>query len=649
MRKLLLVSLIVILTASWSFAADFSPTLLTLTAPGAIQYDFEGSDLSIPFTVTGTPAAIWLVINTKGKADQISGVRNGYLGWHYVNKIDTTVYVSDRYERSPGETSVVWDGKDQDGNAVSEDTYSYYLWGYDYVTPRIEVSYFVQIGHGWDAQYTFMYEKDTDGMIMSNPVMMGTESQWSAASGIAYGELWFDVRMGDCFKWVIGNDPRDLQYYQRTLIPGMEGAHQNDVGGFDCGGPAFDPTDYNIFYTNEVNIDAKTSTMSKWTFVTDGEAIRDEGWLGWDELTWEENGMMIGYWSQKNPTISDGNYIYTVVPGLHQKELEWNKLRCVSFEGEVIYDKMLHDWYMPDDPNPHAYINGSPHNIDMPSANRLILNSHTCCITQMLDVSRLIDDPDDDADMLLWENSNGDYFMDSAYSPDVEPAWYCLADDKTTSMRRQAISVDDEGFILITTGFYGLVSLGVATQDGTGIADMSFSDDTISDDTYEKFGGIVADGGTNYDGLYLDNRANIEAEAAAKGVAGSAEKPAKIADANRTWSWYVAFDSIGGIISKEGVAPGVEDEVQAAYAVDQNSPNPFNPTTSISFTIPGANHVTVDIYNVAGQKVDTLVNDFMDAGKHSVVWDATGFSNGVYFYTVKSGDFSKTMKMTLLK
>ena len=83
--------------------------------------------------------------------------------------------------------------------------------------------------------------------------------------------------------------------------------------------------------------------------------------------------------------------------------------------------------------------------------------------------------------------------------------------------------------------------------------------------------------------------------------------------------------------------------------MDQNAPNPFNPTTSITFTIPSAGHVTVDVYNVAGQKIDTLVNDMMSTGRHSVVRDASGFSNGVYFNTVKAGDFSKTMKMTLLK
>ncbi|HDY89664.1 MAG TPA: hypothetical protein ENH82_16320, partial [bacterium] len=101
MRKIYFISLILILAASWSFAADFSPTILTLSSQASIQYDFDGSDLTIPFTITGTPAAVWLVINTSGKAENIVGIRNGYLGWHYVSNIDTTVYVSDRYERSP--------------------------------------------------------------------------------------------------------------------------------------------------------------------------------------------------------------------------------------------------------------------------------------------------------------------------------------------------------------------------------------------------------------------------------------------------------------------------------------------------------------------------------------------------------------------
>ncbi|MFC1574049.1 T9SS type A sorting domain-containing protein, partial [Candidatus Latescibacterota bacterium] len=93
----------------------------------------------------------------------------------------------------------------------------------------------------------------------------------------------------------------------------------------------------------------------------------------------------------------------------------------------------------------------------------------------------------------------------------------------------------------------------------------------------------------------------------------------------------------------------VSEDSPAAFAVDQNSPNPFNPTTSISFKLTEAGNVSVEVFNVAGQKIDTVANEFMSSGSHSVTWNASGFSAGIYFYTVKSGDFSRTMKMTLLK
>ena len=107
MKKIFVLAFILVLSASLTFAADFSPTIMTLTASPELEYQFDGTDLTIPFTVGGTPAAVWLVINTKGKAADIVAVRNGYLGWHYVNKVDTTVYVSQTYSRDPGETTIV--------------------------------------------------------------------------------------------------------------------------------------------------------------------------------------------------------------------------------------------------------------------------------------------------------------------------------------------------------------------------------------------------------------------------------------------------------------------------------------------------------------------------------------------------------------
>jgi hypothetical protein len=94
---------------------------------------------------------------------------------------------------------------------------------------------------------------------------------------------------------------------------------------------------------------------------------------------------------------------------------------------------------------------------------------------------------------------------------------------------------------------------------------------------------------------------------------------------------------------------GVNDNLPTSFALNQNYPNPFNPTTIISFALPIATHVTLDIYNVLGQRVTTLVDGQMDAGPHEVEWDAAGSSSGVYFYRISAQNFSETKKMLLLK
>ncbi len=624
MRKAFFVAFILVLSTSWSFAADFVPTVMTLTTPAKIEYKFDGSELTVPFTVMGTPASVWLVINTKGQAKNIVNVRNGYLGWHYVNKIDTTVYVSEWYHKEIGLNEIVWDGTNQDGNLVAIGTYNYYLWAYDDYTQRQLASKFVITGYDWESQFSHMYELNEDGMPFANPLIIGSQVWWASRSEIHYKQH------GTHYKWELGCDPNDLSFLQTTRCPLYDSDNVRN-SFFSYGGPVFNPSDYSSFYHCCVNIPQKTSTMLKWTFVTDGDAVLDEDWLGWDELIWEQKGDAIGIWDQKPSAYTDRNYIYVVSPGLFQKNEEWNRLRCVSFDGYVIFDKMMHDWYMPDDPNPDGFINGAFNSLYSRQNNYWFLMGYTACLMQMINTSRLLSDPDDETDMVVFENRNGDYFLDTAYESDVEPRWYCLDGEMVTSMRRVSISIDSNGFNIIGTSSFSLVSFGVSTQDGTGIGYMSFSDDTISDNINLKGGGLLCDSGSKYDGLYY-----CGPQIATTGSWGDV-----------ACTWFEAFDSAHGIITNKPTA--VEKDTQTAFSVSQNSPNPFNPTTSISFTIPGADHVTIEIYNVAGQKVDILVNDFMDAGKYSVVWDASGFSAGVYFYMVKSGDFYRTMKMTLLK
>lgn len=85
------------------------------------------------------------------------------------------------------------------------------------------------------------------------------------------------------------------------------------------------------------------------------------------------------------------------------------------------------------------------------------------------------------------------------------------------------------------------------------------------------------------------------------------------------------------------------------FKLDQNFPNPFNPTTTIGFSLPVAAQVSSKIYNIAGQLVATLVNQKLSRGTHKVQWNATNIPSGICFYTLKSGEYTETKNMILLK
>jgi hypothetical protein len=100
---------------------------------------------------------------------------------------------------------------------------------------------------------------------------------------------------------------------------------------------------------------------------------------------------------------------------------------------------------------------------------------------------------------------------------------------------------------------------------------------------------------------------------------------------------------------------GVEEEgAPAAFSLDQNFPNPFNPTTTIRFTLPRASEVSLTIMNVIGEKVATIVSRQMEQGTHAIQWDASGIPSGMYLYRLEArqegGQASvQTRKLLLLK
>lgn len=85
------------------------------------------------------------------------------------------------------------------------------------------------------------------------------------------------------------------------------------------------------------------------------------------------------------------------------------------------------------------------------------------------------------------------------------------------------------------------------------------------------------------------------------------------------------------------------------FQLEQNYPNPFNPSTIISFDLPFSSFVRLNVFNIQGQLVQNLVSKTMNSGNHTVEFNAENLSSGMYFYTLKAGEFSQTKKMMLLK
>ncbi|PIU45438.1 MAG: hypothetical protein COS95_03585 [Ignavibacteriales bacterium CG07_land_8_20_14_0_80_59_12] len=79
------------------------------------------------------------------------------------------------------------------------------------------------------------------------------------------------------------------------------------------------------------------------------------------------------------------------------------------------------------------------------------------------------------------------------------------------------------------------------------------------------------------------------------------------------------------------------------------SPNPFNPNTMISFELPQSEHVVLRVFDSMGREITKLVDETLSPGMHAVLFDASGFSSGLYFYQITGGSFSKIQKMTLVK
>ena len=117
--------------------------------------------------------------------------------------------------------------------------------------------------------------------------------------------------------------------------------------------------------------------------------------------------------------------------------------------------------------------------------------------------------------------------------------------------------------------------------------------------------------------------------------------------------WHYTLDYEAAVALAKVTSPvGIFDQMRdfpKGFNLEQNYPNPFNPSTVINYSLENPSHVSVKIFNMLGKEVATLIDKLMSPGQHTVQWNAQGFSSGVYFYQLKTGNIIQTKKMVLLR
>ena len=121
---------------------------------------------------------------------------------------------------------------------------------------------------------------------------------------------------------------------------------------------------------------------------------------------------------------------------------------------------------------------------------------------------------------------------------------------------------------------------------------------------------------------------------------------------NSLWAYHGFWNP--WVVGATDVEEGVEVLLPSDFGLSQNYPNPFNPQTVIEYAVPKDSRVTIVIYNVLGQRVKILKDQWEQAGFRSVTWDGKDqkgeeVGTGIYFYKIQSDNFVKTKKMVLLK
>jgi flagellar hook assembly protein FlgD len=680
---------VLLLSASTASAINFDPAPLIISAPKNMYGLWDGTPLDFPIIISGTPATVVLMISINGKASSIKKVKNGYLGWHYVNGIDTVIFVSPPFSCNIGENTFVWNCKDESGNMVPAGDYTFALWAFDSTSPGLEVTNLLSLRR-FDRSH--IQTRGENGTPLSRPIIFD-----SLKSPDPVSEMSKKTRE----KWVIGGEPTDATLLETTQY----------TGWYENSRMAIDPVDSRDFYIQSLKFDGYLTTQKR-SWVPNGEAILQLNWgnngeAAYPTALFPDNPLYSG------PVSDGGDYLFFTNTWSIETSTKFGIISTNIGDGTVARTLDLTSWWVDVEGQP-----AGPNSLEI-SNGKIFCASPQSCLAQMIDPYSV-----DESDCIRWANGNGDGVADKNFQPGSAHPWVCQ--DPDSLPYANTLTADSNLFSAVSISGQQGLSFGLFAPDGTGIGNFTLPDiGTV-------YGMHIVDSGSVYDGIYyggesfdgkdtgimyiacdsffgsinLDlveppliwllnpdgsdiwkggsdryitwNSLNVGAVSIEYTIDGGLEWIAiadNVASSNsffpariNQYLWNIPmfnssnckvriFDTSNAVLKSESpVFPifsstSVSDQSRnpRPFVAVSNHPNPFNPATTIRYELGMPGRVTLSVYNTLGQRVSRLDLGQKERGAHELVFDGTGLTSGVYFYKIDARKASATGRMLLLR
>ena len=580
------------------------------------NYAFDGSSVDIPFTLSGSGATVWLIIYTVGQNPPLTITGEGpgpYAdaernspGWHVYDGVDYLVYKSDGERFEEGSNTITWNGKDKDGNNVAAGSYHLYLAAFDdEATPHVVGPVGRTTGSFRQAQII-----PEENRLYEQRFVANMENDWTE------------------FDWSTQLDGTD-QFDQTTIADACgERSGCTSIGSLN-------PIGGNTYMGNA---SGGTGWIMKFDVDWDSrQLIIDEEWGGDNG---GENGIIEAgmpgrsYGSalnaDKTQVITHGGVSgtqsamagWSVETG--EKLWEWDQSELWLYDNNGSDRSSGPGWLA-------RHYNGEPDQVGITATGH-----HTSLITRH----------SYDGD-LMFINRNGDGYGD-AKPWSAEGGFGELIYGHTEAPNfKYSIYSTDWGWVSLPDNGLDNVTFGyVLGQDGSGLFRLQPKAAPL---TWPQFTIIVNDD-TDWDGVFMQV-GGIQDEAGSNDWI-PADTPFPTTYPLAHWP----YDQVRVNLGEPATAVEELDSavLPTAYELGNAYPNPFNPETTIRFSLPWEVDVKIDIFNEQGQFVNSLVDGRLGAGDFEVTWDGTDangnlVSSGVYIYKIKAPNLNFSKKVTFLK